>query len=184
MKYFTISTVKQWTKKKEIMLLLFVLENHDLLKSKNKGLEPEWSWRAVQAIFWFITGVVLSDIHQGTDNEWRSVKSIRRDIINQALLYLYKSMSKNPNPNGERFSEIIPIRKSGVHMHHPIIYEYDFPPSQLTKHSTKYMISELIKGKCISLLNGDHQVVTCYEKEYVKEVPLWMKKISRIQHNY
>jgi hypothetical protein len=184
MKYFTISLVKQWTEKREILLLLFVLENHDLHKSKNIGLEPEWPWRAVQAIFWLTTGVVLSDIHQGTDNEWRSVKSHRHKIINQALLSLYKTMSKNPNPNGERFSEIIPIRKSGVHMHHPIIYEYDITPSDLPKYSTKYMISELIRGECISLLNGDHQVVTGYEKEYVKEVPWWMKKISRIQHNY
>jgi len=184
MKYFTISTVKQWTKKKEIMLLLFVLENHDLLKSKNKGLEPEWSWRAVQAIFWFITGVVLSDIHQGTDNEWRSVKSIRRDIINQALLYLYKSMSKNPNPNGERLSEIIPIRKSGVHQHHTNNYKYDIPPAQLHRYPTKYMISELIRGECTALLAGDHFGVTGYEKKWWKKVPRWMKKLSRFQHNY
>ena len=151
---------------------------------KGQGLPPEVSWRAVKAMVWLTTGVVLSDIHPKTDDEWQAQTDHHRDTINQMLLYLYKSMSKNPNPNGPRLTDIIPIRKSGVQVHHPIVYEYDVVPSELITRSTDYMISELIKGECIPLISGDHQIVTGYEKKWWKDIPEWMKELSRFQYNY
>jgi len=169
---------------KEILRLRVVLEKNDLLNQKGQGLPPTVSLSAIKAMLWFTTSVVLSDIHPKTDEEWQAQLLNHHRTINQILLYLYKSMSKNPNPNGQRFSDIIPIRKSGVQVHHPIEYEYDVVPSKLIEYPTDYMISELIKGKCIPLISGDHHAVTGYEKKWWKDIPEWLKKFSRFKHNY
>ena len=182
---FVSSSAEQFFNSKEILRLRVNLEKNGLLDCKGKGLPPEVSWRAVKAILWHTTSVVLSDIHPGNDLEWQAVNTkANRTKVNQLLLYLYKSMSKNPNPNGPRFSDIIPVRKSGVDIHHPIEYNYDVEPSKLVKYPTDYMISELIKGECIPLLAGDHQAVTRYEKKTLKKLPEWLKKFSRFQYNY
>jgi len=178
------SSADHFFNSKEILKLRFVLWKNDLLNKKGSGLPPKVSLSAIKAMVWFTTSVVLSDIHPKTDDEWQAQLSEHRNTINQMLLYLYKSMSKNPNPNGQRLADIIPIRKSGVDLHHPIVYEYDVGPSDLTKKPTDYMISELIKGKCIPLISGDHHIVTGYEKEWWKDIPEWLKKLSRFQYNY
>jgi len=169
---------------KEILKLRFVLEKNGLLDCKGEGRPPEVSWRAVKVMLWLTVGVVVSDIHPKTDEEWQAQLINRRATVNQMLFYLYKSMSKNPNPNGPRFLDIIPIRKSGIQVHHPIEYDYDVGPSQLILKPTDYMISELIEGECIPLLSGDHHAVTGYEKKWWKDIPEWLKKFSRFEHNY
>ena len=178
------SPAEQFFNSKEILQLRAKLEHNDLLNMKGEGLPPEVSWSAIKAMLWLTVGVVLSDIHPKTGEEWQTQTNNHRLTVNQILLYLYKSIIKNPNPNGPRFSEFIPIRKSGVHMHHTTNYQYDVMPSDLVLKPTEYMISELISGKCISLLNGDHQIVTGYEKKWWKDIPEWLKKFSRFQYNY
>ena len=186
MNFHSTSTLaEQFYESKEILELRAIFEHNDLLSLKGLGLAPKVSWRAVKVMTWLTTSVVLSDIHPGTDDEWQAINGqFNRTTINQILLYLYKSTSKNPNPNGPRLTDIIPIRKSGVDIHHPIEYDYDFTPCQLVLRPTDYMISELINGKCIPLLTGDHQLVTSYEKKKLKKLPEWMKKLSRFQYNY
>ena len=160
----------------EINLLLADLHSREITSTKGKT-----SFKSLSAIIYFHTGIFVESFYPGTDEEYSTGRNNcnKRYVANQILLYLFKTISVNPNPNGERFWDVIPVSKSAIEIHHPIEISYDIAPSKLVIYSTDFMISELKRGKCKAVWRADHIVITMYEERNVLEVPEWMKKISR-----
>ena len=153
----------------------------DLYSREITSTKGRTSFKSLAAIIYFHTGIFVEAVYYGTDEEYRtgSSASYKRYVANRILQCLFKTISMNPNPSGEKFWDVMPIRKSAIEIHHPINISYDTRPSELTTRSTEFMISELKRGKCMAVWRGDHTVITMYEKGVVKEVPEWMKDISR-----
>ena len=159
----------------EINLLLADLHSREITSTKGKT-----SFKSLSAIIYFHTGIFVESFYPGTDEEYTGGAGTRkRYVVNQIIQYLFKTISVNPNPNGERFWDVIPVSKSAIEIHHPIEISYDIAPSKLVIYSTDFMISELKRGKCKAVWRADHIVITMYEERNVLEVPEWMKKISR-----
>lgn len=162
---------------KEFMSLYLDLFSRGLLVTTN-GKVPVVSYRSLCNIVFGNTGVVLSDVHSITQKEWKESRE-HRYHTNQILLYFFKHISKNPNPKGPRFSQIISASKSAIDIHHTNTVTDYIRPSQLVTYSTKVMFSQLKRGGCMALWRCDHIVLTMYEEKNVKEIPAWLMSYSR-----
>ena len=172
--------VLQFLELKEIQSLLVDLESREITTGKGShDAEPRTSFESLEAIVYFHTRMLLGDVHPGTEDEYKAKRGQRQQFVNQLILYLFKSVSLNPNPRGEKFWDVIPIRKSGIDIHHPVYVKYDVPPAILVTYSTEFMISELKRGRCTALWRADHTVISMFEDGVVDNIPKWMKDISR-----
>ena len=138
----------------EINSLIADLDSRYITSTKGRT-----SFKSLSAIIYFHTGIFIESFYPGTDEEYTGGSNTKkRYVVNKILQYLFKTISVNPNPNGERFWDVIPVSKSAIDIHHPIEISYDLSPSDLVKYGTDIMISELKRGKCKAVWRADHIV--------------------------